>query len=103
MRSRAIALLARARPPLKEFLEQPVALPGRKRDGLLAAARKELVELLALALRHRVVLAQPFLRAGKARPPRQHGRQIGFLPFRMARRLLEFGELGEEIVDELLD
>ena len=43
--------------PLHEFLEQPVALLGRQRRGLLAAADEELVELLALGLLARVAAA----------------------------------------------
>src|SRR5206468_8382606 len=39
---------ALARLPLQEFLKQPVTLRGRKRCGLLTAACKKLVELLAL-------------------------------------------------------
>ena len=79
-----------ARLPLEKFLEQPVALFGRKRGRLLAAPGKELVELLALGL-WRCVPAQPFLGALEALPARQHGGKVCFLPFRMARRFLEFG------------
>src|SRR4051812_25584240 len=94
---------ALARLPLEKFLEQPVAFARWQRSSLLAAAGEEIVELIALALRHAAALAQPLLGAFEALPTRQNRRQIGLAPFRMARRLLEFGEPREEVLDELLD
>src|SRR4029077_9561582 len=91
-----------ARPPLQEFLEQPVALLRRQCGGLFAPAHEELLELVALGLR-RGIAAQPLLRALEALPARQHRGEVRLAPFRMARGSLEFGELREEIVDELLD
>src|SRR4051812_11189756 len=97
LRSPDPALPALARLPLQEFLEQPVALLGGKRGRLLAPAGKELVELVALCLR-RSVAAQPFLGALEALPAGQHRREVRFLPFRVARGFLEFGQFWEKLV-----
>src|SRR5262249_23314384 len=95
--------MALTRFPLQELPEQPVAFRPGQRRGLLTAVRNELVELLALSLPGSIVLAQPFLRAGETRPARQNGGEIGLLPFRMTRRLLEFSEPREEVLDEPLN
>src|ERR1044072_3706261 len=99
----AFSLAALTRLPCQEFLEQAVALLGGKRCRFLAATGEELVELLALALRHRLTLAQPFLGGLEPLPAWHHRRKIVFLPFRIARRLREFGKPREENVVELLD
>src|SRR5437588_10524255 len=94
-------LAALARPPLQKFLEQPLALLGQ-RGGFLAAANQELLELVPLRL-WRGVPAQPFVCAFEPLPARQHRCEVRLPPFRTARGLLEFGELREKFVDELLD
>ena len=49
------------------------------------------------------VLGQPLLGRREALPAAQRGGEVGLLPLDVARRLLEFGELGEEGVDEQRD
>src|SRR5687768_1864077 len=92
--------------PLHEFLEQFLALLDRDRTGRRLRPRlQEAVELLALrhGRRLRGLLLQPLLGAFEAGPARQRRGEIGLLPLRMARRLLEIGQPREEVVDEFLD
>src|SRR5579871_1857677 len=72
--------------PLQEFLKQLLVVLFR---AVLPAARThELVELLAV-VRGRaalaVVLGEPRLGGGEARPARQRRRQVDLAPFRMMR------------------
>src|SRR5205814_9277991 len=86
--------------PLHEVLEQLLAILRR---GVRPLRRNEALELIALRLRGLRLPLQPFVGALEAGPAGQRRREIGFLPLRMARRLLEFSKFREEVVDEQMN
>src|SRR5882672_6253903 len=93
--------------PPDEVLEQLVALAFRDRArscGRNLALLQELIELIApvgeLLL---AVVLEPIVRAFEALPARNDGGEIGVLPLRVTRRLLEFADFRKEGFDELID
>src|SRR5262249_29053856 len=88
--------------PLHELLKQRLALGG------IVASREpcldqELLELSALRFRRLSVAGEPIVGGLEALPSRNGQTDVGFLPFRMARRLPKFVKLGEERVYEAGD
>src|SRR5215470_16754793 len=93
--------------PPDELLEQLVALCLRDRARSSRgspAVLQELIELIAsgghLLL---AMVLEPIVRAFETLPARNDGGEIGVLPLRMARRLLELADLPEEGFDEFVD
>src|SRR5215207_5007539 len=90
--------------PLHKFLKEPIAI-GRCAGSVAGSPIcQELVELVTCPGNHRRPIAlQPLLGPFETRPAGKCRGQICLSPFGMAWRLLEFGKLREEVVDESLD
>src|SRR5215217_4042483 len=90
--------------PLHKFLKEPLAI-GRCAGSVAGSPIcQELIELVTCPGNHRrPIPLQPLLGSFETRPAGKCRGQICFAPFGMAWRLLEFGELREEMVDESLD
>src|SRR5262245_2826131 len=93
--------------PSHELFEQLVALAFRDRartTGRDLPLCQKLIELIA-ALDELLIapVPEPFVDATEALPTRNDSSEIGVLPLRVPRRLLEIGDLLKEGFDELVD